>query len=116
MKKFVYIVTDRNRTSMHVGMSSDLTKTLEFYKQMPNLFFDNGRQLTRLVYFEEFKTEAQALSRFKLISRFTRMQKERLVRSCNPDWIDLTIGLDFENILLLRNPTNQVKLSFSSLS
>jgi len=116
MKKFVYIVTDRNRTSMHVGMSSDLIKTLDFYKQMPNLFFDNGQQLTRLVYFEEFKTEAQALSRFKLISRFTRMQKERLVRSCNPDWIDLTIGLDFENILMHRNITNQVKLSFNRLS
>jgi putative endonuclease len=116
MKKFVYIVTDRNRTSMHVGMSSDLIKTLDFYKQMPNLFFDSGQQLTRLVYFEEFKTEAQALGRFKSISRFTRMQKERLVRSCNPDWIDLTIGLDFENILLQRNITNQVKLSFSSLS
>lgn len=116
MKKFVYIVTDRNRTSMHVGMSSDLIKTLDFYKQMPNLFFDNGQQLTRLVYFEEFKTETQALARFKLVSRFTRMQKERLVRSCNPDWIDLTIGLDFENILLHRNMTNQVKLAFTSLS
>lgn len=116
MKKFVYIVTDRNRTSMHVGMSSDLIKTLDFYKQMPTLFFDNGQQLTRLVYFEEFKTEAQALVRFKSISRFTRMQKERLVRSCNPDWIDLTIGLDFENILLHRNINNQVKLSFTSLS
>jgi len=116
MKKFVYIVTDRNRTSMHVGMSSDLIKTLDFYKQMPNLFFDNGKQLTRLVYFEEFKTEAQALARFKVISRFTRVQKERLVRSCNPDWIDLTIGLDFENILLHRNITNQVTLAFTSLS
>lgn len=116
MKKFVYIVTDRNRTSMHVGMSSDLIKTLDFYKQMPNLFFDNGKQLTRLVYFEEFKTEVQALARFKVISRFTRAQKERLVRSCNPDWIDLTIGLDFENILLHRNIVNQVKLSFAGLS
>ena len=116
MKKFVYIVTDRNRTSMHVGMSSDLIKTLDFYKQMPNLFFDNGQQLTRLVYFEEFKSEAQALARFKIISRFTRMQKERLVRSCNPDWIDLTIGLDFESILLHRNITNQINLAFTSLS
>jgi putative endonuclease len=116
MKKFVYILTDRNRTSMHVGMSSDLMKTLEFYKQMPNLFFDNCQQLTRLVYFEEFKTEAQALARFKLISRFTRAQKERLVRSCNPDWIDLTIGLDFENIVLSKPLSNQVKLGFLSLS
>ncbi|MGY3052321.1 putative endonuclease [Pedobacter sp. UYEF25] len=115
MKKFVYIVTDRNRTSMHVGMSSDLTKTLDFYKQMPNLFFDNGQQLTRLVYFEEFKTEAQALARFKIVSHFTRVQKERLVRSCNPDWIDLTVGLKFEDNLVGKQQTTQVKFSFSGL-
>jgi putative endonuclease len=116
MKKFVYIVTDRNRTNLHVGMSSDLIKTLDFYKQMPSLFFDSGQQLTRLVYFEEFKTEVQALSRFKLISRFTRVQKERLVRSCNPDWIDLTIGLDFEHIITSKIINTQVKMPLSILS
>jgi len=116
MKKFVYIVTDRNRTSLHVGMSADLIKTLEFYKQMPSLFFDSGHQLTRLVYFEEFKTEAQALNRFKLMSRFTRMQKERVVRSCNPDWIDLTIGLDFEHLMSGKKIVNQVNLPFTMLS
>ncbi|HKG05201.1 MAG TPA: GIY-YIG nuclease family protein [Pedobacter sp.] len=116
MKKFVYIVTDRNRTSLHVGMSADLIKTLDFYKQMPSLFFDSGHQLTRLVYFEEFKTEAQALNRFKLMSRFTRMQKERVVRSCNPDWIDLTIGLDFEHLMSGKKIINQVNLPFTMLS
>ncbi|NRF38143.1 GIY-YIG nuclease family protein [Pedobacter foliorum] len=116
MKKFVYIVTDRNRTSLHVGMSSDLIKTLDFYKQMPSLFFDSSQQLTRLVYFEEFKTEAQALSRFKLMSRFTRMQKERVVRSCNPDWVDLTIGLDFEHIISSKKMINQVNLPFNMYS
>ncbi|WP_214229280.1 GIY-YIG nuclease family protein [Pedobacter sp. B4-66] len=116
MKKFVYIVTDRNRTSLHVGMSSDLIKTLDFYKQMPSLFFDSSQQLTRLVYFEEFKTEAQALSRFKLMSRFTRMQKERVVRSCNPDWVDLTIGLDFEHIISSKKLINQVNLPFNMYS
>src|SRR5690606_36052247 len=116
MKKFVYVITDRNRASLHVGMSSDLIKTLDFYKQMPCLFFDSSQQLTRLVYFEEFKTEAQALSRFKQVSRFTRMQKERLVRSCNPDWVDLTIGLDFAHITSGKKMINQVNLAFNILS
>ena len=116
MNKFVYIVTDRNRTSMHVGMSSDLIKTLDFYKKMPSLFFDSAQQLTRLVYFEEFRTEAQAIARFKIVSRFTRMQKERLVRSCNPDWIDLTIGLDFEHIMMNKPINTQVQMPLSILS
>lgn len=114
MKKIVYIVTDRNRTALHVGMSADLMKTLDFYKKMPNLFFDSAQQLTRLVYFEEFRTEAQALSRFKTVSRFTRAQKERLVRSCNPDWIDLTIGLDFEN-MHIHQINNQSLLPFAAI-
>lgn len=116
MKKFVYIVTDRNRTSLHAGMSADLLKTLDFYKKMPNLFFDSSQQFSRLVYFEEFKNEAQALTRFKQISRFTRMQRERLVRSCNPEWVDLTIGLDFENIIASPKINSQMNIALLGLS
>ena len=100
MKRYVFIVTDRNRTSLHVGMSADLLKTVSFYRQMPNLFFDSAQQLTRLIYFEEMKTEEAAVQRFNLISKFTRAQKEKLVRAVNPDWLDLSIGLDFEKILI----------------
>ena len=100
MKKYVYLVTDRNRSCLHVGMSTDLMKTMNFYRQMPNLFFDSGQQLTRLVYFEELNSENGAVQRFNLISKYTRIQKDKVVRSVNPDWIDLTIGLDFEQILV----------------
>ena len=113
-KKFVYLVTDRNRTSIHVGMSTDLMKTMSFYRQMPNLFFDSGQQLTRLVYFEELSSEAAALERFNLINKFARIQKDRLIRSVNPDWIDLTIGLDFEQVLV--SGIQPMRASFSSLS
>ncbi len=113
-KKFVYLVTDRNRTCIHVGMSTDLIKTMSFYLQMPNLFFDSGQQLTRLVYFEELSSEAAALERFNLINKFARIQKDRLIRSVNPDWIDLTIGLDFEQVLV--SGIQPMRASFSSLS
>jgi putative endonuclease len=113
-KKFVYLVTDRNRNSIHVGMSTDLMKTMTFYRQMPNLFFDTGQQLTRLVYFEELSSEASAKERFNLINKFTRIQKDRLIRGVNPDWIDLTIGLDFEQIMV--SGIQPMRASFSSLS
>ena len=99
MKKYVYLVTDRNRTCLHVGMSTDLMKTMAFYRKMPNLFFDAGQQLTRLVYFEELNSESNAIQRFNLISKFTRAQKDKLIRAVNADWVDLTVGLDYENIL-----------------
>ena len=99
MKRYVFIVTDRNRASLHVGMSADLLKTVGFYRQMPSLFFDSAQQLTRLIYFEELNTEQAAVERFNIISRYTRAQKEKLIRAVNPDWLDLSIGLDFEKII-----------------
>ncbi|SKB41958.1 GIY-YIG nuclease family protein [Daejeonella lutea] len=113
-KKYVYLVTDRNRSCLHVGMSTDLMKTMTFYRQMPNLFFDSGHQLTRLVYFEELSSENSAVQRFNLISKFTRIQKDRMIRSVNPDWIDLTVGLDFEQILRSGiQPVNKMAPTYS---
>ena len=102
MKRFIYIITDRNRNNLHVGLCSDILKTLQFYQQMPTLFFDSAQQLNRLVYFEEISNEEQAMERFKFVSTFTRPQKEKMIRSVNPDWVDLTIGLSFENTMKAR--------------
>ena len=102
MKRFIYIITDRNRNNLHVGLSSDLVKTLQFYNEMPTLFFDSAQQLNRLVYFEEINSEEMAMERFKQVSTYTRPQKEKMIRPVNPDWIDLTIGLNFESGLRTR--------------
>src|ERR1700760_4526469 len=111
MKRFIYIITDRNRNNLHVGLCSDLLKTLQFYKDMPTLFFDSSKQLSRLVYFEEINTEEQAMERFKEVSTYTRPQKEKMIRPVNPDWVDLTIGLNYENSVRVRP---QMRPSISS--
>ncbi len=69
---------------------------------MPTLFFDSAPQLNRLVYFEEINTEEMAMERFKTVSTYTRPQKEKMIRPVNPDWVDLTIGLNFESGLRTR--------------
>nr|WP_294894049.1 GIY-YIG nuclease family protein [uncultured Pedobacter sp.] len=112
-KKYVFIVTDRNRNNLHVGLSADILKTMDFYKKMPSLMFDASQQLTRLVYFEELNDEAAATARFNLLNKYTRIQKERMVRSVNMDWLDLTLALKHENLVnTVRLP--QHILSFAS--
>ena len=111
MNSFIYIITDRNRNCLHTGMSTDLLKTLDFYTQMPNLFFDSAQQLNRLVYFEEFTNESLAMERFKRVSHFTRSQKEKMIRSVNPDWVDLTIGLKFETETAQRRVAHRPSLA-----
>ena len=103
MKHVVYVLTDRNRSNLHVGMSTDLLKTMEFYAKMPTLFFDPSKQLNRLVYFEEFSSKEAAISRFKTLNAFTKMQKQRLVMSVNANWIDLIPALKYEQLQVQHN-------------
>ena len=103
MKHVVYVLTDRNRSNLHVGMSTDLLKTMEFYAKMPTLFFDPSKQLNRLVYFEEFSSEKAAISRFKSLNAFTKMQKQRLVMGVNANWIDLIPALKYEQLQTQQN-------------
>ena len=77
MKRFIYIITDRNRNNLHVGLCSDILKTLNFYREMPTLFFDTAQQLNRLVYFEEINTEEQAMERFKYVSTLPVRKKKK---------------------------------------
>ena len=77
MKSFVYIITDRNRNNLHVGLCTDLLKTIQFYSEMPTLFFDSSKHLNRLVYFEEINSEEMAMDRFKFVSTFTRRKKKK---------------------------------------
>ncbi len=103
MTHLVYVLTDRNRSNLHVGMSTDLLKTMEFYAKMPTLFFDPSKQLNRLVYFEEFNSEQAAINRFKTLNAFTKMQKQRLVMGVNANWIDLIPALKYEQLQAQQN-------------
>lgn len=91
MKQFIYILTDSNRKSLHVGLTHDLAYTMNYYKEMYSLFFDSHKKASRLVYFEETSSMEVALERFKLISEFTRPQKERIIRATNSNWNDLSL-------------------------
>ncbi|MDM8174973.1 MULTISPECIES: GIY-YIG nuclease family protein [Olivibacter] len=111
MKRFVYILTDCNRQYLHVGLTDDLFKTMTFYKEHRQLFFDTAAKVSRLVYFEEIDTEELGIARFNVLSAFTRSQKERLIRAKNKDWQDLSLCLGIDN--LVANP--QQPLRFSSM-
>ena len=96
MKQFVYILTDSNRNNLHVGLTHDLKYTMNYYKDMYSLFFDSHKKASRLVYFEEVFSTNNALERFKIISEYTRSQKERIIRLNNANWIDLSLQSNFE--------------------
>ncbi|ADY51773.1 hypothetical protein Pedsa_1205 [Pseudopedobacter saltans DSM 12145] len=114
MKNIVFIVTDANRKTLHVGMSSDLIKTMDFYAKIPNLLFHTDQKLTSLVYFEEFNSEITANKRFSALSKYTRAQKEKLIRDVNNNWLDLTLAVRYERNLQRNIPTINPIFSYAS--
>ncbi len=89
MGKYLYILTDSNRTCLHIGLTDNLRNATNTYRQLPGLFFDACSKVSRLVYHEACSSEEVAMQRFNEVSRYTRMQKERLIRRYNPNWVDL---------------------------
>ena len=96
MKQYIYILTDSNRKALKVGLTHDLNYTMYYCKEMYSLYFDSHKKCSRLVYFEEVLTKEQALKRFQEISEFTRPQQERIIRSVNTDWRDLSLQSGYE--------------------
>ena len=91
MNKYIYILTDSNRDYLHVGMTGDLQQALTTYDKFSGMFVDGRPSHTsRLVYYEICSGADEALRRFNEVSRYTRMQKERLIRRYNPNWLNLT--------------------------
>jgi len=111
MKQFIYILTDSNRKNLHVGLTHDLSYTMKYCKEFQSLFFDSHKRVSRLVYFEEIVTVEKALKRLQEISKFTRSQKERMIRLINTNWNDLSISSDI-NLESLNN--NYQKQAYAS--
>lgn len=90
MHHFVYILTDSNRKHLHVGMADNLSRAVAAYRALTTLFSQTDATVPRLVYREAHPSETAALARFHELSRYTRMQKERLIRRYNPNWVNLS--------------------------
>ena len=85
----LYILTDCNRKTLHMGVTQDISQELRKVKEWYGLFVDSSALPTRLVYQETFATEEAALARYACYQSYTRMQSEKLIRRANPNWIDL---------------------------
>jgi putative endonuclease len=87
----VYILTNKNKTTLYTGVTSDLTSRLIEHrdKVFPNSFTAKYN-LTILVYMEHFSSIEEAILREKAIKGKTRINKEKLINSVNPNWDDLS--------------------------
>ncbi|MBC7891855.1 MAG: GIY-YIG nuclease family protein [Sphingobacteriaceae bacterium] len=87
----VYILTNRHRSTLYVGVTADLAVRLQQHrdKQFPDSFTARYN-LDELVYYENFSRIEEAISREKQLKAGSRTKKEALIDAFNPEWKDLS--------------------------
>lgn len=87
---FIYIVTNKNNTTLYIGVTSNLPKRiLEHKEKRYENSFSARYNLNKLVYFEEFQMIGDAIAREKQLKGGNRVTKINLINNFNPNWNDL---------------------------
>ena len=94
---WVYILTNKNNTTLYVGVTNDLPTRLWEHKTAQNpKCFTARYNLFKLIYYEGFETIAEAVKRERYLKGKKRDWKEKLIKTKNPEWNDLSEELKGE--------------------
>lgn len=87
---FVYIITNKPKGTIYIGVTSDLVKRINEHKNKVIKGFSKKYNLAKLVYFESTNDVNVAIKREKQIKKWNRSWKIDLIESLNPKWDDLS--------------------------
>lgn len=83
---YVYILTNKHKSVLYVGVTNSLKRRIHEHCTGRNLGFTNRYNVKHLIYYEQFVEIDQALKREKEIKGWTRIKKNELIESINPEW------------------------------
>lgn len=87
---FIYILTNKNNTTLYVGVTSTIVIRVKQHKEKYNpKAFTAKYNLDKLVYYEAFQMIGDAIGREKQLKAGSRAKKRELIESINPKWLDL---------------------------
>jgi putative endonuclease len=90
---FVYMLANRKQGTLYIGVTSDLMRRMSEHRQGLIPGFTDEHGVKRLVWIEQFGEIESAISREKLLKKWHRAWKIRLIEAENPDWDDLAVAL-----------------------
>ncbi len=89
MSFFIYILSNKPKGVLYIGMTNNLIKRVYEHKQKTIEGFTKRYNVTKLVYIEEYSHPNQAIAREKQLKNWHREWKINLIESINPTWEDL---------------------------
>ena len=91
--QYIYIMTNKPNGVLYVGVTDNLEARVQEHKaKIYRNSFTTRYNCDKLVYFEEFETGIEASIREKLVKKWKRDWKLKLINNMNPDWIDITLN------------------------
>lgn len=86
---FVYIMSNKKRNVLYIGVTGDLKVRAGEHKDGIGSEFTVKYRLKDIIYFEEFQDINQAITREKQLKNWHRDWKIKLIQAMNPEMIDL---------------------------
>ncbi len=88
-QSYVYILTNKKRGTLYIGVTSNLLKRVWEHKNHLVDGFSKKYDTTMLVYFEVADEIHSAIEREKQLKKWNRLWKIKLVEMKNPEWNEL---------------------------
>ncbi len=82
-------MTNKYNKVLYTGVTSNLLRRVTEHKEKTVEGFTIQYNVTKLVYYEEYFTMEEAITREKQIKGGSRQKKLDLIKSKNPEWKDL---------------------------
>jgi putative endonuclease len=89
MSFYVYILASRRNGTLYVGMTDNLTRRVWMHRNDVVEGFTKHYGVKTLVWYEQHETRVAALTRERLMKKWNRSWKLRIIEEMNPAWVDL---------------------------
>ena len=85
----VYILANKPNCTLYIGVTSNLVQRVWQHKNDLVEGFTKRYGVHRLVWYEAHENMESAIAREKMLKRWKRAWKIRLIQEANPRWSDL---------------------------
>ncbi|UBM62442.1 GIY-YIG nuclease family protein [Candidatus Sulfidibacterium hydrothermale] len=83
---FVYIMTNKYKNVLYIGVTNDLERRVEEHETGKYEGFTKKYNCHFLIYYEHFTRIDHAIDREKEIKKWRREKKNKLISAFNPTW------------------------------
>ena len=90
MQYYVYIMTNKTNRVLYIGVTNDIERRVYEHKNKLLEGFTAKYNVNKLVYFECTNDVNSAIEREKVLKKWARIKKIRLIEMQNPAWVDLS--------------------------